>query len=647
METRIVPSTSSDILNALKESYISNHPANENDQAEKIAYEKLSDLDKTTLNVESKFSVQEVGGRLYRMVCHGSQPCYAVIGCPGGKDEAKQQEVADNIYARALDKENPIDFVIINGDFNYPDGFISPDDPALIRYIDKFKKITDLGIPIFGSVGNHDVAQHEANRLFPPYLQGPLLALNLVAHSYHVTNGRNKTVEELKHFYLQGTRPTFADPLNNNVITEPKTLSPKDFPPFNMPNYFYGLQLVAIENSKEVEKEKIIFLNSPALLKDFFYYQSGTNPGVINHEDWRHPTPGKNQIEFLLDIINPNEDFTVVLHHPFRTSGKRIKPRDYDSDLYVTPAMITHINEKFFGQNSELYTDSYNELTQQLFLHLKRPPTKVVAAHDHYIELDHQGIFQIISGGGGSDELQERVGFLSHPNNYHFSGYGFSLIRGNKVEIHMTKNRNLENNYKNGIPDMIYDIPNRRPISTATDQNVIGLRDKILSTCDIYFNQLKEHNVLYFSNKKHFRNAEIQEYSHQVTSKVSSLLSKFTFSKPAPVKKEEKSNAIESPGAVYNFYKTCSKVKSLYLNHMNKDPIQTAAIDMTHDLINYLHQPNLPNYEIVYPHINALIEENALKYPTSIYIQNLKKEFLSLKRPMENLESDFKLIKRM
>lgn len=521
----------------------------------------------------AKAAVREVGPRVYTIedIEDGKENFY-VFGCQGNGSES-QREVAKLMdkIAAKTPDQKP-QFILILGDNIYDWGVDSPFDPGFNKC---FHDI--YGNKEYGAICNIPyfliLGNHDAN-------------LHSLSFRSNNPTGEATSINEVAHTYTYLFDEKYKDIAEKRKFYEQSTLNLKDLPQWNMPYFYYSVI---------AGKTQLFCLDSNFLAKDFLDYLNNKIGNKIGPEK-------KNQTAWLKaeyeKAKQAGKKIIFALHHPPYTSGKRAFPDEYDSGHYLTQEQIASLNQEL-----KLNTRSYNELIGHIFTRLGLKPDKVLAAHDHFISYYYKNggteLCQLTCGGGGGD-LQTRESFVEHPHvKCHLMKYGFARINKDGVDIHTTAGQHLK-----------FDNNHQIVREKSDDPQVEMLRDFILVACDDYLFSLKE--------------LEQQKKKEQEQGNTENDPDKTVNTK-----------TVNNSGLFNSFYSGAKKIKNKLVRYWYHDENKVREIVCVHDIIAYLNQPQLPNFETIRKHLHELADKEKLpnqppKYPFYAMLQNKLSELHQL-----------------
>jgi hypothetical protein len=371
-------------------------------------------------------------------------------------------------------------FAIPAGDLGYDDGMNSPNDPSIKRV---FYAIYSMFLIYFQVLGNHDCNRHQKSYIhssasrflfnFFPAIRGIEVAANIIAHTYSNSEG---LYDPSRFDYL--TQPY----INLETLLKNKYQS---FLPSRCYEFTYKGTTFLMMDSNHIgddfikyhdflEKIKLIVLSTIAENEKL------SNPDISPEEKQRvEQATAKNDssINQLFEesmmkdnpaywyeqalIRHPHTRKILVWHHPIFTPGKRAL--DYKELYYYFdnpgtqfPALKNYF--KKYGLPIDNCLQDLSTVLKNILMCLKMSPTKetiqerVLAeikgtvsnrknglamidalhcAHQHFKMVSKEdGIFQIISGGGGGDKLDMEVKTVDKLKNVALltKTYGFDLI---------------------------------------------------------------------------------------------------------------------------------------------------------------------------------------------------------------------------
>lgn len=349
--------------------------------------------------------------RTYRLISSSShvykKRIVLTIGCQGSgsKDQEKVAIYLNNIVKSLKEKNIDVPAIIVLGDNAYENGIKKPDEPLLAelikKYIDPIKTPNLIGIPFWYTQGNHDqgldkVTFYSTRNFYENHYRHIVIGNNQTAATYLPNPPRFPTVQQQIAVY---SRPN-PDPRYPNEFLVTK----EDLPHFNMPGRIYSL---IIDNGplKPNEGMEIFFLDSNSVVEEW----------LSDRKD--------SQIEWLKTKVPAarKAGFKVVLaqHHPLRTVGKRVE--DDDSFLYINSTQKEEALRRL-----GLKKGNYNDILFEIMKKEGLVFDCALAAHDHCVYYhSEENLSQIISGGGGSERINETKNHYDFSKVPHaFYGYG-------------------------------------------------------------------------------------------------------------------------------------------------------------------------------------------------------------------------------
>ncbi len=401
-------------------------------------------LDEAALNAAHK-----IGPRTYVLkgLKNDKKPVYWAVGCQGSGGDL-QKKVAELMatIAKTHPDQRP-DFILFLGDNIYNYGVNSPTDP---KFTTHFHDIySAFNIPCFLVLGNHDYNLHMIARgkTYNPFklIQGKYIGFNQAAHTYVPDGKKYKSAKELE------------------TVFDQNTLHLKDLQQFNMPYSYYSLI---------AGNTQIFCLDSNFFAQDFLEYMKGEKKPSGEHT---------NQIQWLLEEYKKAKDagreIHFAMHHAPYTSGKRARPSGHDSSDYLDPKIQRPLLNDILRSN----TTSYNELILLILKKLGLKPDKILAAHDHFLCIDHNPDFLVLTSGGGGGALQNRESCKRHDDVKLFLPMNGFHVVSEKIDTYTTSGLHLT------YDDKKHDF-DRQP---GGEEKVENMRNTVLKICHDYLNKLK------------------------------------------------------------------------------------------------------------------------------------------------------------
>ncbi|GEM_PF-5708270 len=419
-----------------------------------------SDIELNDLNAQKKSiyteeqillalkSAQQAQPRTFNIVNHNkSRLNICALGCQGSDKDAPKRvaELLNQIVSKYPDLKP--DLFIILGDNFYPDGVFGPADPRFESQFHQTYGNKDLenicGVPCIVVLGNHDGGRDTETHLksWVPF-HNTLLGTNPL-------NNADAERQQIAHSYLQHP----SDPEQKESKQEffqrnnlDYTLLPKHL----MPHFF---------NSWIIDTVEVFALNSNTYVKDYL--------ALLRQYAFDQPVDPNNQAAWTqrkyFEAVKAGRSAIFAMHHPLFTAGKRAYPLGWDAKHYLAPEEITLVNQilqlspdayDFKEKLRAIFNEkpdssrklesngNYNEMLTRIMCDFqKMSPDMVTTAHDHSIyyfnnrneESPHPKICQVVSGGGGSQELQPQL-FFGMQNNLgcFLREYGVSIFSCDK-----------------------------------------------------------------------------------------------------------------------------------------------------------------------------------------------------------------------
>lgn len=421
-----------------------------------------------------------------------------VLGCQGNPGEPPSIVAAKiNAFARLHPELKP-DIIILLGDNFYPDGVSTPDDP---RFETQFHgiygnpELTEIcKVPCIVVLGNHDGGRDTKSQIqawvpAKSYLLGTNPHVNAEAE-----------LQQIAHSMLRHPSDPELD-VTKAKLFQQEEIDYRQLPKHLMPHFYH---------SWVFNNFQVFAINSNTYAKDFLELM---RQFAFDLEI----DPAKNQaarmeMEYRL-AMEKGRKTLFVMHHPLESVGKRVYPSGFDAKHYLYPDEIYLLQrileippnaadfkkrvKKVFEEISSVKqfekNANYNALLRKIMYDYQgMRPTMVSTAHDHAIYVYNNAndagpepkICQVVAGGGGSDELQDRMFFGKQENLGCFMReHGFAILscdteKPELFDINVVTTSGFHLKFTN---------QNSTPIrQTSSDQRVEDLRTLVLQSCKAY-----------------------------------------------------------------------------------------------------------------------------------------------------------------